>query len=76
MPIEWNRGVSTFEGELQTAPDQNSPIRMIVYSDSETEPESSTSAPVGWVPSVGSNRPADIAVYPVDQTEDIGRTAK
>ncbi len=43
-------------------------MRFIVYSDSETEPESSTSPPVGWPVSTGSNRPETITTYVADQT--------
>ncbi|MFM8218670.1 MAG: fibronectin type III domain-containing protein, partial [Planctomycetaceae bacterium] len=31
-----------FEGSLRTTPTVNSPVRLVFYSDSETEPESST----------------------------------
>jgi hypothetical protein len=52
---------------LQTAPGSNSPVRFILYSDSETEPESTNSS-VDWPPSRGSNRPVEITKYVVDQT--------
>lgn len=54
--------------EFCTAPDANTPIRFILYADSETEPESSTSPPVDWPPAKGSNRPEGITQYLVDQT--------
>lgn len=53
---------------FRTAPTRDQPIRFVVYSDSETEPESSTTPPVEWPPSPGSNRPKDITRYFVNQT--------
>ncbi len=58
----------TAMGSFQTAGDRNTPIKIMVYADSETEPESSTSAPVAWPVSTGSNRPDGITTYLVDQT--------
>lgn len=52
---------------FRTAPDGNTPIRMIFYADSETEPES-TNTPVDWPASKGSNRPPGITKYLADQT--------
>lgn len=54
-------------GVFRTAPDSNTSIRFVLYSDSETEPES-TNNPVDWPVSVGSNRPQDVTKYVVDQT--------
>lgn len=62
------QGSAQFDGEFQTAPDPNQPIRFIVYSDPETEPESSTSPPVDWPVPPNSNRPAGITKYVTDQT--------
>lgn len=62
------QGSDTEEGVFRTAPGRDQPIRFMVYADSETEPESSTSPPVDWPPSRGSNRPAGITRYLVDQT--------
>ena len=53
---------------MKTTPNSETPVRFILYSDSETEPESSTSPPVDWPPAKGSNRPAKITKYLVDQT--------
>lgn len=62
------QGSARFEDAFATAPDAETPIRFIVYSDSETEPESSTSPPVDWPVGPGSNRPEGITRYVVDQT--------
>lgn len=53
---------------FRTAPDANTAVRMIFYSDPETEPESSTSPPVEWPAGKGTTRPAGVTQYLVDQT--------
>jgi len=62
------QGSETRGGLLRTAPAADQPIRFLVYSDPETEPESSTSPPVDWPAGAGSNRPAGITKYLADQT--------
>lgn len=62
------QGPQTHSSTLQTAPTADQPVRLLVYSDPETEPESSTTPPVDWPVSVGSNRPEGITRYLVDQT--------
>jgi hypothetical protein len=64
------QGTQNHVSEFRTAPapESDQPIRLIVYSDSETEPESSSSPPVDWPVPSGSNRPAGITKYVVDQT--------
>ena len=62
------QGGQTYASSFKTAAKFNQAVRLIVYSDSETEPESSTSPPVAWPVSTGSNRPEGIATYLVDQT--------
>jgi len=62
------QGSETRSGELRTAPGADQPIRFLVYSDPETEPESTTSPPVDWPVGPGSNRPAGITKYLVNQT--------
>ncbi|MFO0843357.1 MAG: metallophosphoesterase [Gemmataceae bacterium] len=57
-----------FRAAFRTAPTRDQPIRFVVYSDCETEPESSTTDPVEWPPSPGSNRPKDVTRYFVNQT--------
>jgi hypothetical protein len=55
-------------GRFRTTPDQNTPIRFAAFSDSETEPESSTSPPVSWPAPESANRPSGIQNYLVNQT--------
>lgn len=62
------QGSDTHASTFRTAPGKDEPIRLIVYSDSETEPESSTTDPVAWPVSTGSNRPEGIKNYLVNQT--------
>lgn len=57
-----------FESEFRTSPPANRPIRFIVFSDCETEPESSTSGPIDWPRGRDSNRPESVGKYLVDQT--------
>jgi len=57
-----------FRGVFRTAPAADSPIRLIVYSDSETEPESSVVAPVSWPAAAAGNRPTETTTYLVNQT--------
>lgn len=61
------QGDAEFSDVLRTAPNANTPIRFMLYADSETEPES-TNTPVDWPVGKGSNRPAEIKKYLVDQT--------
>lgn len=72
QPGTWYRyrvqqGDAEFVDVLRTAPDVNTPIRFMVYADSETEPESTGNA-VDWPAGKGSNRPEGIKKYLVDQT--------
>jgi hypothetical protein len=62
---------ASFVAHFRTAPDAASPIRLIVYADSETEPESTGNA-VDWPQpfSKGSRR------YVVDQTEGYRQNLK
>ncbi len=62
------QGKSEHSASFQTAPSENHPVRLIIYSDSETEPESSTTPPVDWTANTGSNRPDGITRYVVSQT--------
>ena len=62
------QGTAQQTGTFQTAPSRDQSIRFIVYSDPETEPESSTSAPVDWPASPKANRPAGLTTYVADQT--------
>ena len=43
-------------------------MRFVVYSDPETEPESTTSPPVDWPVPENSNRPPGLTKYVTDQT--------
>lgn len=62
------QGEDTFRNRFTTTPGIEQPVRFVVYSDSETEPESSTTPPVEWPAPAGSNRPAEITRYVVNQT--------
>lgn len=62
------QGSETHTAFFQTSPGRDESVRLIVYSDSETEPESSTTDPVAWPMSKGSNRPESIKNYLVNQT--------
>ena len=58
------QGVETVTGDFRTAGDKNSPVRIIVYADSETEPESTGKYSAWPVPGqLSSDRR-----YLVDQT--------
>lgn len=62
------QGTTEYADVLHTAPGVNTPIRFILYSDSETEPES-TNNPVDWPAGKGSKRPSQsLTKYLVDQT--------
>ena len=63
------QGPETHSSSFSTAPTGNQSIRLIAYSDSETEPESTTMSPVDWPACAGSNRPEGITQYLVNQTE-------
>ena len=62
------QGTQQHAGSFQTAPADDQAIRFIVYSDPETEPESTTSPPVDWPAPAQSNRPEGITKYVADQT--------
>jgi hypothetical protein len=62
------QGGREFKSAFRTAPGRDHAVRFIVYSDSETEPESSTTDPVDWPPSPLCNRPRDVSRYFVNQT--------
>lgn len=62
------QGHETFSSRFRTARGRDEPVRLVVYSDSETEPESSTTDPVAWPVSTGSNRPDGVSSYLVNQT--------
>ena len=62
------QGKNAYSSTFRTAPGIDESVRLIVYSDSETEPESSTTDPVAWPVSTGSNRPDGIKNYLVNQT--------
>ena len=62
------QGNDTHSSMFRTAPGKDESVRLIVYSDSETEPESSTTDPVAWPVSTGSNRPDEVKNYLVNQT--------
>ena len=53
---------------FRTAPGRDTPVRLVVYSDSETEPESSTTPPVAWPAPPQHNRPEGLVNYVVNQT--------
>lgn len=61
-------GAQQHAAAFQTAPDADQPLRFIVYSDPETEPESSTSPPVDWPASPNANRPEGVTRYIANQT--------
>lgn len=62
------QGSRTCQGVFATAPGPDQPIRFITCSDSETEPESSTSPPVDWPAPPVHNRPEGLTKYVADQT--------
>ncbi|MCX7397402.1 MAG: metallophosphoesterase family protein [Planctomycetales bacterium] len=62
------QGQEAHSSMFRTAPGKDEAVRLIVYSDSETEPESSTTDPVAWPVSTGSNRPDGVKNYLVNQT--------
>lgn len=62
------QGNETHSSTFRSSPGKDAPVRLIVYSDSETEPESSTTDPVAWPVSTGSNRPDGVKNYLVNQT--------
>lgn len=62
------QGNETHSSAFRVSPGKDAPVRLIVYSDSETEPESSTTDPVAWPVSTGSNRPDGVKNYLVNQT--------
>jgi hypothetical protein len=62
------QGSHQFKSSFRTAPADDQPIRFLVYSDPETEPESTTSPPVEWPAPPNSNRPEEITRYVADQT--------
>jgi hypothetical protein len=62
------QGTDESIGSFRAAPAGDQAIRFIVYSDPETEPESSTAPPVDWPASPSANRPEGVTRYVVDQT--------
>lgn len=62
------QGTEQQVGSFRTVPGIEQAIRFAVCSDSETEPESTTSPPVDWPPLPTSNRPAEVTRYVSDQT--------
>ena len=62
------QGAQSHTASFQTSARADEAVRLIVYSDSETEPESSTCPPVAWPVNPGSNRPEGIVNYLVNQT--------
>lgn len=59
-----SQGGAAYRSSFRTAPDADTPLRFIVYSDSETEPESSGEN-VDWTDPEGRD---DERIYLVDQT--------
>lgn len=59
---------SEFRSTFKTNRNPDQSIRFMVYSDSETEPESSTVGPIEWPKGLKSNRPDGIVKYLTDQT--------
>ncbi len=62
------QGKDSYSATFRTSPGHSESVCLIVYSDSETEPESSTTDPVAWPTSTGSNRPDGVKNYLVNQT--------
>ena len=62
------QGTKQQAASFHTAPSRDQPIRFLVYSDPETEPESTTSPPVEWPAPANSHRPDGITRYVTDQT--------
>lgn len=62
------QGARQHAGTFRTAPAADEPIRFVVYSDPETEPESTASPPVDWPAPPQGNRPEGITRYVADQT--------
>ena len=71
-----SQGTQQHAGSFRTAPVADQPIRFIVYSDCETEPESTTSPPVEWPAPTGSNRPEGLTRYVADQTTGCRENCK
>jgi hypothetical protein len=67
---------SEFSGTFRTTPSADQPVRFVVYSDPETEPESTTSPPVAWPSVPASGRPKDIGTYFVNQTTGYQQNLK
>jgi hypothetical protein len=57
-----------FTSEFRTNPNADRQIRFMVFADSETEPESSSSGPIDWPREQSSSRPEGRTKYLVDQT--------
>ena len=70
------QGTQQHAGSFRTAPANDQPIRFIVYADSETEPESTTSPPVDWPALAGSRRPRELTHYVADQTTGYRENCK
>lgn len=67
-PYSVQQGEEKYSGTIRTVPSADQPIRFVCYSDSETEPESSTTPGVDWPAPPKGNRPAGIKNYLVNQT--------
>lgn len=70
------QGTQQHASSFRTAPSVDQSIRFIVYSDLETEPESTTSPPVDWPASTNSNRPEGLTRYVTDQTTGCRENCK
>jgi hypothetical protein len=68
IQISCSAGADLHSAVFKTAPLSDQSVRLIVYSDSETEPELSITDPVDWPVSTGSNRPEGVTKYFVNQT--------
>jgi 3',5'-cyclic AMP phosphodiesterase CpdA len=75
-PYQVRQGTQQHTASFRTAPADGQPIRFIVYSDSETEPESTTSPPVDWPAPPNGNRPEGITRYVADQTTGYRENCK
>lgn len=66
------QGGNTFNSHFRTVPESDSSVRFVIYSDSETEPESTGNRTAWEVPSAvppgSTGRPPGLTNYVVDQT--------
>jgi len=70
------QGTGQCAGSFRTAPGADQAIRFVVYSDCETQPESTTLPPVDWPASARSNRPEGVTRYLADQTTGYRENCK